>query len=253
MRTIACVNQKGGVGKTTICANLAYALAEQGHRVLIIDMDPQGHLAQSYGIYDFKGEGIERVLADNWPLQDIRQTLTDKLHLLPAGPRLIRLESAQMAKGRGLLLKKRLATQVNSDYDFCLLDCPPSSGFLVVNAIAAARELIVPVTPDFFGLSGLSSMLRSIEKYEQVLGDYDKVWVVVSRMHKRKLTDDVMTKLKHYLGEELVPFPIAERAVLAECPSYGESVLQYAPQSDTSKTFRQIAQWIQDPQEVTNG
>ena len=243
MRIVACVNQKGGVGKTTICANLAYALAAKGNKVLVLDMDPQGHLGQSFGFFQNKRPGMDGLLSGQKSFDDVITTLSDQLSFVPSGPGLQKMESTPMGKGRGLILKKSVEQQI-SDYDFILLDCPPSSGFLVVNALAVASELLIPVTPDYFGMSGLSMLLSTIQNFERVLGKYKNRWFVVSRMQKRRLSKDVLGKLEYYFGNELVPIHIAERAVMAECPSYGKPVLAYAPNSSSSKEFEALARHI---------
>ncbi|MCY7295375.1 ParA family protein [Alteromonas sp. a30] len=237
------MNQKGGVGKTTVCANLAYALSKQDYKVLVLDIDPQGHLGQSFGFFNNNRPGIDALLKDDASLEAVTISLSDTLSFIPAGPTLQKLESMPKGKGRGLLLKKAIHQPVN-DYDFIVMDCPPSSGFLVVNALAAANELVVPVTADYFGMSGLSMLMSTVQNFERVLGRYKRKWFVVSRLQKRKLSEDVLKKLAHYFDDDLVPIHIAERAVLAESPSYGKPVMAYAPTSSSSREFASLAQHI---------
>ncbi|XOV79805.1 MAG: ParA family protein [Aestuariibacter sp.] len=250
MRIIACVNQKGGVGKTTICANLAYSLSLQGQRVVAIDLDPQAQLGQSFGLFSNKRHGIDQVFHGRAALSEVTQELSNNLRFISAGPGLQRLESTPMGKGRGLILKKALR-KAPLDADFILLDCPPSSGFLVVNALAMANELLTPVTPDYFGMSGLSMLLATVKNFEKMLGKYRAHWIVVSRMQHRGLTKDVLAKLEKYFPENLVPVRIAERAVLAECPSHGKPVLEYAPKSPSSQDFQRLAEIIIDAEVST--
>lgn len=245
MRVIACVNQKGGVGKTTICANLAYALSVTGKQVLAIDLDPQAQLGQSFGLFSNKRHGIDQVFHGNARLDEVAQELSATLSFISAGPGLQRLESTPMGKGRGLILKKALA-KAPLQHDFVLLDCPPSSGFLVVNALAMANELLTPVTPDYFGLSGVSTLLATVKNFEKMLGKYRHHWMVVSRMQPRALTKDVMAKLERYFPNSLVPVKIAERAVLAECPSHGRPVIDYSPKCESANDFKRLAQIIID-------
>ena len=244
MRVIACVNQKGGVGKTTICANLAYALSQQGQRVLAIDLDPQAQLGQYFGLFQNKKAGIDKVINKQSELSDVVQALSANLGFIPAGPGLQRLESTPMGKGRGLILKKALQRDP-TDYDVILLDCPPSSGFLVVNALAMASELLMPVTPDFFGLSGLSTMMATMKNFERMIGKYQKHWVVVSRMQNdRQLTKDAIAKLERYFPQNLAPVYIEESVVVASSPSHGQPVMAWSPDSKASTEFANLAQII---------
>ena len=244
MRVVACVNQKGGVGKTTLCANLAYAVAKRGKKVLVIDMDPQGHLGQCFGFFHNKRPGIDSILSGKHGFKEVTTELEEGLSFVPAGAGLLKMESIPMGKGKGLLLKKAVRGQIDNQYDYIFIDCPPSSGFLVVNALAVANELLVPVTPDYFGMSGLSMLMATVRNFEKVLGKYQAQWLVISRMQSRKLTKDVLAKLQHYFGDNIAPVHIAERAVLAECPSFGKPIMVYAPNSASSKDFQALAEHI---------
>ncbi len=240
MRRIACVNQKGGVGKTTVCANLASALAAAGHTVLAIDLDPQGQLTASFGITQRHINGISEVLREQARLEQVCERIRPGLTLIPAGQTLTQLESTPMGKGKGKLLAKCLSS-LGGQYDFVLMDCPPSSGFLVVNALAAADELLIPVTADYLGLAGIAHLMASIRKFEKLLGPYKHKWVVISRWQKRRLSNEVKTKLADYFGSQLVDIQIAERAALAEAPSHGKPIDQYQPSNPASKEFQQLA------------
>jgi len=243
-RVISCVNQKGGVGKTTVCANTAHALALSGKRVLVVDADPQGHLSQYLGIVDEPERGLFGVLQDSCALLDTAIEVEDNLSLVPPGKQLVRMESVHMKAGRGLLLRKAMKLADLSRFDFVLLDCPPSNGFLVVNAIAASQELLVPVTPDYLGLSGLSKMAQQVKRYEKVMGDFTHLWVVVSRFQRRAVSREAEQKIRFYFGEKVTRQVIFERAAIAESPGHGQSVLAYAPNSKSSQEFMALARQI---------
>ena len=178
--------------------------------------------------------------------------LSDSLGFVGAGPSLQKLESTSKAKGRGLLLKKAITNQLAGKFDIVMLDCPPSSGFLVVNALAVATELMIPVTPDYFGMSGLSMLLATVQNFERILGQYQRKWFVVSRKQNRRLTREVTEKLEHYFGDNLAPVQIAERAVLAECPSFGKPVVTYAPASSSARDFVALAKHILQQERLTD-
>ncbi|MDM7861896.1 ParA family protein [Alteromonas sp. ASW11-36] len=244
-RVISCVNQKGGVGKTTLCANLTGVLAHMGHKVIVIDIDPQGHLSQHLGIRASQNPlGIYDVLQGDALLLDVGVEVAENLYVVPPGESLVRLESVQMKAGRGLLLRKALENIETEGVDFVVIDCPPSNGFLVVNAIAASQELLIPVTPDYLGLSGISAMTKQIKRYEEVMGRFDNLWIVVSRFQRRAVSKEAEAKLRHYFGRKVVAQVIYERAVTAECPGHGQPVIRYAPRSKSSKEFIALAQHI---------
>lgn len=243
MRIIASINQKGGVGKTTLSANLAYALSKLNARVLAIDLDPQGHLGQSFGIYDPLLQGIDKVLSKEATFNQVKVATANGLDVIPAGVGLQKLEVTPMGKGKGLLLKKAVTAQLDN-YDFLLLDCPPSSGFLMVNALAVANELLIPTTPDYFGMAGISQLMATIKNFERAIGKYRRVWLVINRMQRRKLADEVMLKYQHYFTKLLVPVTLAERAAYAESPSHGQPVQQYAPRSAAARDIKLLAEHI---------
>ncbi|WP_026375384.1 ParA family protein [Aestuariibacter salexigens] len=239
-RIVSCVNQKGGVGKTTVCVNMADALVQKGNNVLVIDMDPQAHCSQHFGIFSKPEHGVYRVIQSESSLDDEVVEVFSGLSVVPAGQQLIRLESVQMKPGRGLRLRKAIQA-MRKQYDFILIDCPPSNGFLVVNAIAASQELLVPVTPDYFGLSGLSEMTQQIKRFERVMGDFRRCWILISRYQSRKVSQQAEEKIRHYFKQDVIKQVVRERTVLAECPGHGMPVSRYAPRSMACKEFRQAA------------
>lgn len=242
-RIIAVINQKGGVGKTTTSVNLTHALARMGKKVTVIDLDPQSHLSVSLGVTVLGKTGIDEVMLHRASIASQLVKVRENLNLLVAGPRLQEIEqlqegSAQRGDLLGTLLQDSLA-----DQDFIFIDCPPSSGVLVANALFAANELLVPMTSDYLALQGLSHLLGTIKNFEHVLKKKYRLCFVVSRyVANRKLSKDVLTTLQKYFAGKVLATPIRETALLAECPSFGKSIFEYRPGCRSARDFTALAQ-----------
>ena len=242
MRVVAIVNQKGGVGKTTTSANLCHALAESGKKVTVIDLDPQGHLAVSLGIRLQRHSGIDEAMMGEKTIQQQAIPVRNNLQLVTSGSRLREIEQLT-GKGvhRGDLLKNALQEGLE-DQDFVFIDCPPSSGLLVVNALFASDELLIPMTSDFLALQGLSHLMGTVKKFEQVLKKQYKSWLVISRYTpNRKISKQVLNVLLSHFPEQILATVIRETTLLAECPSFGQTILEYSPGSRSAKEFRKLA------------
>ena len=241
-RVVAIINQKGGVGKTTTSTNLSHAIAETGKKVTVIDLDPQGHMAISFGATNPKQPGIDEVMLGEKSIEENLLPMRENLQLIVAGPRLKEIE--QLSEGgakRGDLLRKALHEHL-VDQDFVLIDCPPSSGILVANALFAADEVLIPMAGDFLALQGLSHMMGTIKRFESVLKKKYKVFLVMSRYATtRRISRNVLaTVLKHFPNQVLATV-IRETALLAECPSFGKTILDYRPGSRSARDFRKLS------------
>jgi len=241
-RVVAIINQKGGVGKTTTSTNLAYALAREGKKVTVIDLDPQGHLAVSFGVVNPKTNGIDGVMLDESEITQNLVPVRENLQLIVAGPRLQEIE--QLTEGgakRGDLLRRALHENLN-DQDFVFIDCPPSSGVLVANALFAADEILIPMTSDFLALQGLSHMMGTIKRFEKVLNKKYKLFLVMSRyVSTRRISKEVLETMLEHFPNQVLATVIRETALLAECPSFGKSILEYRPGSRSARDFRSLA------------
>jgi len=243
MRIIAVINQKGGVGKTTVTANLGHALQKAGSKVMLIDMDPQGQLTTSLGIFKMPSHGIDSVLLDQASLKAVEIHTRENLVLMPAGLRLIEIE--QLNDGgisRAALLDGALQKE-NLDYDYVLIDCPPASGLLSANAIMAADEVLIPVSGDYLSLNGVAHLLGTLKKFESLRTKNLQQWIVMSRFHtRRRLSQEVRSKLlKHFPGKVLQT-EIREAAALAECPAVGRTIFELRRTSHSAESFTQLAQ-----------
>ncbi len=241
-RVVAVLNQKGGVGKTTTSVNLTHALAKMGYKVTVIDLDPQGHLAVSFGQISSKTAGIDEVMLGQKTLQSQATEIRDNLKLIVAGPRLQEIE--QLNEGgahRGQLLKEALAQ--SSEDDFIFLDCPPSSGILVANALFAAEEIIIPMTGDFLSLQGLAFLMGTIKRFEKTLRKKYKISLVMSRFSTtRRISKEVLHTICKHFPKQVLATVIREAALLAECPGLGKTIHDYRAGSRSARDFRNLAQ-----------
>ena len=246
-RVIAVMNQKGGVGKTTTAVNLGHALAHSGQRVTILDLDPQGQVAVSLG-FDNQRPGMDAVLLHGAALDDVTIEARRNLRIVVAGNRLGDFE--QRAEGgieRGHRLRKALDASSSRQGDLVLIDCPPSSGLLGVNALFSAREVIVPVAADYLSLQGLSRMMKILKQAEKLAGHGIDLWLVSTRVQlRRKLTGEVRNRLLTYFPGCVFPTLIRETVALAECPSFGKSILDYKMNSAGAEDYLSLAMDVVD-------
>ncbi len=241
MRRIAVVNQKGGVGKTTLTGNLACALARMKKRVLLLDMDPQSHLAASLGVVERGLPGMDRVLLDQDPIEDHAILVRDYLNLVPAGSRLGVLEREGGEGDSGVLLRDALQRS-RIESDFLLIDAPPSSGVLVVNILYGVDEVLIPVTGDYLGLQGLSYLIGTLRNFESSLGHRLQRWMVMSRYQKRRrLAREVRDKVISYFPGELLKTPVRECDALAESPGFGKCAMEYRWHAAGARDIKSLA------------
>lgn len=239
MLIIAVINQKGGVGKTTTTLNLGHALALMGHPVTLLDLDPQGHLSASLGVHDPNVSGMDVALLGEQSLSDGVLSVRENLQLIPAGVRLGEAESKALPRDR---LHNLLKTQF-SDQVAVLMDCPPSSGTLVVNALVAADSALVPVSGDYLALHGLSYLMATFRNFETALAKKIPLWLVLTRyQQRRRLARDVRDKLMTYFPKRILATPIRESVALAESPSFGKTIFEHRPKSIGADDYRQLAE-----------
>ena len=245
MRIIAIVNQKGGVGKTTTTINLAAALALRGKRVLLIDLDPQGNAATGLGIARASREvTIYNVFADGTDIaKAILQTSIDGLSLVPSH---VDLAGAELEiggrAGRTTILRDALALH-SGDYDYVLIDCPPSLNLLTVNALSAARSVVVPLQCEFFALEGLSQLLQTVEMAKANINPNLVIDGVMLTMfdQRNRLSAQVAADVRKHLGRAVFKTIIPRNVRIAEAPSFGEPVITYDPHCAGSKAYIALA------------
>ena len=242
MRIVAVINQKGGVGKTTTTANLCHAIAESGHQVTAIDLDPQSHLAVSLGFTALNIGGIDEAMLKNKKTSQQLIAARDNLQLIASGPKLKEIEHlVGNNTPRGVLLRNALHEGLD-DQEFVFIDCPPSSGLLVANALIAADEILIPMASDFLALQGLSHLMGTIRRFEKALQRKYKTLLVMSRYSpNRRISSQVLNVLLTHFPEQILATVIRETALLAECPSFGKTILEYSPNSRSARDFRSLA------------
>jgi len=244
MRVIALLNQKGGSGKTTTAVNLAAALAERKKRVLLLDFDPAAAASYWLGVQN-GGRGIIEVLTGEKNLVDlILDTGIIGLDLIPASMLLSSAEKFLAGEiGAEALLKKRLHKLPQDRWEYLLIDCPPSLGLLTLNALSAAHEVLIPVETHVITLSGLVSLMQTVEVVKERLNPSLVIsGILACRVDRRTNHSlDVVESLKKKFGQLMYKTKIRENVRLAECPSFGRPITSYAPSSPGAQDYRDLA------------
>ncbi len=260
MRKIAILNQKGGVGKTTTVANVSAALAARGKRVLTIDLDPQAHLTIHLGIDPATLENsVYSVLVKGLSVDEAKTKVRDNLYLLGSNIDLVGAESELIDTiGREVVLRDALQGLEN-DFDFVLIDCPPSLGLLSLNALAAVNEIFIPLQPHFLALQGLGKLLETVSIVNKRINPHLTVEGIIFCMYdaRTSLSNEVKNDIEQFLlssrdkdcpwrGAELVPLQIRRNIKLAEAPSYGQTIFEYEPNCNGAFDYSEISEYFID-------
>lgn len=248
MRKIAFTNQKGGVGKTTTTINTGAGLSKIGYKVLLVDMDPQANLTYSLKIHSSKmKQNIYHVLKGQLPTKEVIMPHSD-FDLLPAS---IELSGAEMElvnePAREQILRTAL-NEVEDDYDFILLDCPPNLGLLTLNAFTAADELVIVLQSEYLALHGLSKLMELIKVVQQRLNPDLKVeGIVCTLFDKRKnLNREVVGHIREHYGSKVFKTIIRDNIALAEAPSHHKTIFEYDSQSYGAEDYMNLAKEIRN-------
>lgn len=245
-KIISFTNQKGGVGKTTSCVNLAAYLADSGKKILLVDMDPQGNATSGLGIEKNVSNSVYNILSRKAIITDegvISKTEIDNLHILPSNIDLAGAEAelALIKNGKEQLLSQSLQ-MVKDQYDFIFIDCPPSLGHLTINAMTASDSIMIPIQCEYYALEGLSQLMNSIKLIRKFLNSSIEIEGVFMTMYapRTKLTKQVESELKKFFASKLYTTRIPRNITLAEAPSFGKPILLYDKNCSGAKAYKNL-------------
>lgn len=245
-KIIAVVNQKGGVGKTTTVVNLAAALAEKNHRILIVDIDPQGNATSGCGIAKNKSEyTIYDVLVEDIPIQNaIQKSPNEEIYIIAANMNLAGTEVELLGKKqREFVLKKQLET-IETQYDFIFIDCPPAVNILTLNALTAANTVLIPMQCEYYALEGLSQLVQTVGLVKKKTNHKLILEGILFTMYDNRtnLSSQVVKEVKTHFKDYVYETKITRSVRLSEAPSYGKSCVAYDPKSKGAQQYQQLAE-----------
>ena len=247
-RIFTVANQKGGVGKTTTTVNIAAALSMGGLRVLVIDLDPQGNASTALGVPHRDTAGIYEVLMGGATTTSVIQKVAGfpALDCVPSNSSLANAEVNLVSMvARELRLKEAL-DEIFPNYDYIFIDCPPSLGLLTINALAAARELLIPIQTEYYALEGLSQLLETYGVVKKRLNAKLDLSTIILTMFdgRTRLSNDVAANVRAHFPKELIDIPIPRAVRVSEAPSYNQTVMTYDPLSPGAIAYMQVAREI---------
>ena len=265
MRTIAVLNQKGGVGKTTTVVNTAAALATMGFKVVVIDLDPQSHLTIHLGVEPRTIEsGSYGVLIRQAQFEREILLVRPNLWLLPANINLVGAESELITEvGRETILREAIGT-VEDKFDYIFIDCPPSLSLLTLNALAAAGEILIPIQPHFLALQGFGKLLQTVELVNRRINPSLKVKGILLCMFdsRTSLSGEVKADIERFLDNahgsnnawaeaRILPTFIRRNIKLAEAPSYGKTIFEYEKNCHGAEDYKKVAEYLRDSESAS--
>lgn len=254
-RIIAIANQKGGVGKTTTSINLSSCLAEAGKNILVIDLDPQGNTTSGFGIDKNEIENtVYELILDECSIKEsmVKIDGIDHLALIPSNVNLAGAEIELLGINEKEYILKNAVDYIKEDYDYIIIDCPPSLNMLTVNAMTTADTVLVPIQCEYYALEGISQLIHTIDLVQERLNSNLKMEGVVFTMYdaRTNLSSDVVNTVKENLNTVVYQTIIPRNVRLAEAPSHGLPINLYDPKSAGAESYRNLAKEIMNREDI---
>ena len=245
-KIIAICNQKGGVGKTSTAVSLSSGLALEGKKCLLVDLDPQGNATSGMGIDKHQVQkSVYHALLENTPLAEIAsETCIPNLSIIPANEHLSGTEVELVSEmGREGRLKKALS-QLDSSFDFVIIDCPPSFGLLTINALTGSNSVMIPIQCEYYALEGLSQLMKTINLIKDNLNSNLEIEGIVMTMadFRTNLTQEVINEVKKHFGQKVYKTIIPRNIRLSEAPGFGKPIFLYDKESEGAKKYKELVQ-----------